>query len=65
VDPAILFASHDAIAAAVSDVLAKAGPKGHILNLGHGVLVGTPEEAVAHMFHLSKTLKRAPAAAGR
>lgn len=39
VDPVILFAQHDAITAAVQDVLRKAGPRGHILNLGHGVVV--------------------------
>lgn len=59
VDPAVLFASPDAIEASVKDCLAKAGRKGHILNLGHGVLVGTPEESVAHMFNLSKSLKYA------
>lgn len=56
VDPAILFASKDAISGAVKEVLRKAGSKGHILNLGHGVLVGTPEDAVAHMFDLSKQM---------
>lgn len=40
-DPVILFAEPDAIEAAVRDVLQKAGPRGHILNLGHGVVVGT------------------------
>lgn len=54
VDPVILFAEHDAITEAVRDVLTKAGPRGHILNLGHGVVVGTPEDAVRHMFELSK-----------
>lgn len=54
VDPVVLFSSQEAITAAVNDVLTKAGPRGHILNLGHGVLVGTPEENVAHMFELSK-----------
>ena len=34
-----------------------AGPRGHILNLGHGVLVGTPEEAVAHFFDIARNLK--------
>lgn len=34
-----------------------AGPRGHILNLGHGVLVGTPEEAVAHFFEVARNLK--------
>ena len=56
-DPVVLFASEDAIEAAVKDCLSKAGSRGHILNLGHGVLVGTPEESVAHMFQLSKDLK--------
>ncbi|CAL5229004.1 g12244 [Coccomyxa viridis] len=56
IDPVVLFASPDAIEGAVKDVLAKAGQKGHILNLGHGVLVGTPEESVAHVFDLSKKL---------
>lgn len=32
----------------------QAGQRGHVLNLGHGVLVGTPEENVAYMFDLSK-----------
>jgi len=34
-----------------------AGPRQHILNLGHGVLVGTPEEAVAHFFDVARSLK--------
>uniref|UniRef100_A0A383V4C4 Uroporphyrinogen decarboxylase n=1 Tax=Tetradesmus obliquus TaxID=3088 RepID=A0A383V4C4_TETOB len=59
VDPTVLFCGEAAIEAAVRDVLSKAGGKGHILNLGHGVLVGTPEEAVAHMFALSKSIKAA------
>jgi uroporphyrinogen decarboxylase len=59
VDPTVLFCGEAAIEAAVRDVLRKAGGRGHILNLGHGVLVGTPEEAVAHMFNLSKQIKAA------
>lgn len=54
IDPITLFADQDSIAAAVQDCIAKAGPTGHILNLGHGVLVGTPEENVAFMFDLAK-----------
>jgi uroporphyrinogen decarboxylase len=53
------LASQDAIETAVRDTLRKAGPGRHILNLGHGVLVGTPEESVAHMFELSKQIKYA------
>ncbi|GIL43806.1 hypothetical protein Vafri_1413 [Volvox africanus] len=62
VDPAILFASQDAIEDAVRDCLRKGGGHRHILNLGHGVLVGTPEEGVAHMFDLSKSLTYADVA---
>ncbi|CAI5515070.1 unnamed protein product [Closterium sp. Naga37s-1] len=39
--------------------VAKAGPRGHILNLGHGVLVGTPEESVLHFFETTRALKYA------
>jgi uroporphyrinogen decarboxylase len=57
VDPVVLFGSQAAIEAAVADCVAKAGPTGHVLNLGHGVLVGTPEENVAYMFDLAKKAK--------
>eukprot|EP01025_Chloroclados_australasicus_P059044 TRINITY_DN7454_c0_g1_i3.p1 TRINITY_DN7454_c0_g1~~TRINITY_DN7454_c0_g1_i3.p1 ORF type:complete len:399 (-),score=23.75 TRINITY_DN7454_c0_g1_i3:465-1661(-) len=57
VDPVVLFASQSAIEEAVRDCVTKAGPQGHVLNLGHGVLVGTPEENVKFMFDLSKKLK--------
>lgn len=40
----------------VCRVVRCAGPRGHILNLGHGVLVGTPEEAVAHFFDVARSL---------
>ncbi len=58
-DPVVLFAEKGAITAAVRDCVTKAGTSGHILNLGHGVLVGTPEDNVAHMFELSKQLSYA------
>lgn len=38
-------------------VVKAAGPTGHILNLGHGVLVGTPEKAVAHFFDVTRSLR--------
>ena len=56
VDPAVLFAPHDAVTAAVKDCCLKAGPRGHILNLGHGVLVGTPEDAVAAFFDAARNV---------
>ena len=53
----LLVFVQDAIEIAVRDTVAKAGKGRHVLNLGHGVLQGTPEEAVAHMFDLTKQLK--------
>ena len=55
--PRCLHCVQDAIEAAIRDVVKKAGNKRHVLNLGHGVLVGTPEENVKFMFDLSKELK--------
>lgn len=53
-DPAVLFADQATITKAVQDVITKAGRTGHIFNLGHGVLVGTPEENVKLVFDLTK-----------
>lgn len=49
IDPTVLFGSEEQITSAVHDCIRKAGGKRHLLNLGHGVLQGTPEEAV-HTF---------------
>ena len=57
VDPAVLFAPREAVVDAVKACHAKAGPTGHIMNLGHGVLVGTPEENVAAFFDTVRSLK--------
>ncbi|KMT13165.1 hypothetical protein BVRB_4g085710 [Beta vulgaris subsp. vulgaris] len=57
VDPAYLFSPLPALTDEIHRVVRCAGPKGHILNLGHGVLVGTPEEAVAHFFEVAKSFK--------
>ncbi|EYU26323.1 hypothetical protein ABFS82_08G191500 [Erythranthe guttata] len=56
VDPAYLFSTHSAITDEVKRVVNCAGKKGHILNLGHGVLVGTPEDAVAHFFDVARSI---------
>lgn len=57
VDPAYLFSPLPALTNEIQRVVKCAGSKGHILNLGHGVLVGTPEEAVAHFFEVARSLK--------
>ena len=48
VDPTILFGSEAQIREAVREnINAAGGPGAHLMNLGHGVLQGTPEAAVA------------------
>jgi uroporphyrinogen decarboxylase len=46
-DPTTLFTSRECIEGQVKDILARvAESPGHIFNLGHGILPGTPEENV-------------------
>ena len=46
-DPAVLYAAPKVIREKVADVLAHFGPgSGHVFNLGHGILPGTPVENV-------------------
>ncbi|KAJ9533935.1 hypothetical protein QJQ45_027041 [Haematococcus lacustris] len=56
-DPGILFGSRSTIEARVMDVIKKARSQGvrHVMNLGHGVLPGTPEENVATYFEVART----------
>lgn len=57
VDPAYLFSPHSVLTDEIQRVVKSAGQSGHILNLGHGVLVGTPEDAVAHFFDVARSLE--------
>uniref|UniRef100_M8BT66 uroporphyrinogen decarboxylase n=1 Tax=Aegilops tauschii TaxID=37682 RepID=M8BT66_AEGTA len=57
VDPAYLFSPLPVLTHEIHRVVKAAGPKGHILNLGHGVLQKTPEEAVAHFFDVTRSLR--------
>jgi len=43
-DPALLYASQDVLLARTREILQQLGGKGHILNLGHGILPTTPVE---------------------
>jgi len=52
----VLFGSHDFIKERILDTVRKAGKGGHILNLGHGVLVGTPEDNVRFFFETAKQI---------
>ena len=46
IDPAILLHGAALTEAAASDLLRRVDPQGHIVNLGHGILPGTPLESV-------------------
>ncbi len=43
-DPAVLFASQEVIKERTEEILRKAGPIGHVMNLGHGIEAATSEE---------------------
>lgn len=57
VDPAALFGPKEFVTKKIHECVEKAGRHKHILNLGHGVMVGTTEEAVAHFFEVAKGLR--------
>jgi uroporphyrinogen decarboxylase len=49
-DPTLLFGPEDRLTRAAEDVLSRVGGRpGHIFNLGHGILPGTPVERVQHL----------------
>lgn len=54
IDPGVLFGSKDFIRDRILDTIRKAGNRGHILNLGHGILPPTPEENAAFFFETAK-----------
>jgi uroporphyrinogen decarboxylase len=59
-DPAALLAPRERLLARVDDVLRRAGGRpGHVFNLGHGILPGTPIESVrAVVEHVRATTAR-------
>jgi uroporphyrinogen decarboxylase len=59
-DPTLLFAPRERLLARVDEVLAQAaGRPGHIFNLGHGILPGTPVENVkAVVDHVHERTRR-------
>ena len=46
IDPAILLGGPEATRASAQSLLAKVDPRGHIVNLGHGILPSTPIDSV-------------------
>ncbi|XP_057474520.1 uroporphyrinogen decarboxylase, chloroplastic-like isoform X2 [Actinidia eriantha] len=57
VDPGVLFGSKEFITNRITDTVRKAGNSKHILNLGHGIKVGTAEENVAHFFEVAQGIR--------
>ena len=54
IDPGVLFGSKDFIRDRILETIKKAGPTGHVLNLGHGIISTTPEENAAFFFETAK-----------
>ena len=57
-DPSYLFAEPDFVREKTQELIEKAGPKGHILNLGHGVNKDTPVESVRAFVETAKEVQR-------
>jgi len=56
VDPGLLFGTPEGIRARILDTVRKARGRRHILNLGHGILPGTPEENARVFFETGKAV---------
>jgi uroporphyrinogen decarboxylase len=52
----VLFAEQSYIRDRILEVVQKAGNKGHIMNLGHGILPTTPEDNARFFFDTVKGL---------
>jgi uroporphyrinogen decarboxylase len=51
-DPAVCLAPWGVVEAAVADVLSRAPARGHVFNLGHGVLPQTPPEVLGRVVEM-------------
>lgn len=60
-DPCALYAGPKAVAAAVESILRQAGPTGHILNLGHGILPDSPVEGALAMVRACRAFRHGAA----
>jgi uroporphyrinogen decarboxylase len=56
VDPGLLFGTPEGIRARIVDTVRKASGRRHILNLGHGILPGTPEDNARVFFETGKSV---------
>lgn len=56
-DPCLLLGPKERIVPKTSEILQQAGPAGHILNLGHGVLPATPVENAMAFIEFAKSYR--------
>jgi uroporphyrinogen decarboxylase len=63
-DPAVCLAPWEVLGPAVSDVLARAPRRGHVFNLGHGVLPQTPPDMLKRIVEMVHAHRREGASAG-
>ena len=57
-DPCLLLGSPERMLARTTEILDEAGPTGHIMNLGHGILPPTPVENARAFIESVKTYQR-------
>jgi len=62
-DPAILYGPKHTIKERTEAILKMAGPRNHVMNLGHGIEATTPEENAAHFVDTVQAYKHAKVAA--
>jgi uroporphyrinogen decarboxylase len=56
-DPCLLLGPKERIVAKATEILVEAGPTGHILNLGHGILPPTPVENARAFIEFAKSYR--------
>jgi len=56
-DPCVLLATPEIISDRTYEIIRKAGRRGHIMNLGHGILASTPEENAIHFVETVKAYR--------
>jgi uroporphyrinogen decarboxylase len=52
-----LLATPEIISDRTYEIIRKAGRRGHIMNLGHGILASTPEENAIHFVETVKAYR--------
>mmetsp|Transcript_11109 Transcript_11109/g.20358 ORF Transcript_11109/g.20358 Transcript_11109/m.20358 type:complete len:392 (-) Transcript_11109:22-1197(-) len=56
-DPGVLFGDFATIKDRAEEIMRKAGPTGHVMNLGHGVEAATPEENAAYFIETCRNFR--------